>query len=498
MPQTLKVEYEELMARANEIEAALPAIPATNPAAPCALSFVNDAATQLALSADSMRLYLRACEREWRALAKSLRNAAKAYEEVDEGSAEAINAVDGGSSASGVGNGSDRMTANCDPDEDFGGYLPPPPPPPPAFEYPYYEVRQAATAIESGDQGTAFKAFAKEWDNFQREFQKETYRFRPFSSWEGEACAAVELNFEAQRQWIYSMAQLCVSLGNQALRVVDAHKKARVMGDRQTHDYDGKWTVEAEHPTSYEVSQCDYWYQRYVTSYPYYLYMAVSWYESLQQKSETSLNMYIANASLPLPPVNPKAPPAATRISAPPDPNAPGDGTIDPTIPGGWPTGDGTGAPATPMTPMVPPMPGGGMPGAADQPAMDAAMKDALKGKPGLPGGGGVKPAGLGGGGTGVPSMPLQPAVDAEAPQRSTGAAAGSSGPGRGIPSGGGGLGGGMGGAPMGAPGAQGQPNGKGKRPQSDEEAIYTERRPWTEGVIGRRRREVAEAKDAR
>ncbi|MCV7117900.1 hypothetical protein H7I93_11890 [Mycobacterium nebraskense] len=84
MPETLKVEYEELMARANEIEAALPPIPATNPAGPCALSFVTDAATQLALSADSMRLYLRACEREWKALAKSLRNAAKAYEEVDE------------------------------------------------------------------------------------------------------------------------------------------------------------------------------------------------------------------------------------------------------------------------------------------------------------------------------------------------------------------------------------------------------------------------------
>ncbi|KKC04065.1 PPE domain-containing protein, partial [Mycobacterium nebraskense] len=422
MPETLKVEYEELMARANEIEAALPPIPATNPAGPCALSFVTDAATQLALSADSMRLYLRACEREWKALAKSLRNAAKAYEEVDEESAEAISAVNGGSSASGVtpgsGNGNDQMAVNGDPYEDFGGYLPPPPPPLPSLEYPYYEVREAATAIESGDQGTAFKAFAKEWDAFQREFQKETYRFRPFSSWEGESCAAVEQNFELHRQWIYSMAQLCVTLGNQALRVVDAHKKARVMGDRQTHDYDGKWTVEAEHPTSYEVAQCDYWYNRYVTSYPYYLYMAVSWYESLQQKSETSLNTYIANASLPLSPVNPKTPPSATRISAPPDPNSPEDGTFDPNIPGGWPTGDGSGAPATPMMPTLPMTPGAGMPGTADQAAVDAAMKDASKGKPGLPGGGGLKPAGLGGGGAGVPSMPLQPAVDAEAASR--------------------------------------------------------------------------------
>src|ERR1700761_8060123 len=145
MTQTLNVEYEELMARAAEIERALPAIPASNPQGPCPLSFVGDAATQLAMSADSMRLYLKACEREWRTLAKSLRNAAKAYEEVDEGSANSMNAVnfDGSGSTSGAGAG-DGVSALCDPDEDSGRYLPPPPPPPPPFQYPYYEVRQAA------------------------------------------------------------------------------------------------------------------------------------------------------------------------------------------------------------------------------------------------------------------------------------------------------------------------------------------------------------------
>jgi hypothetical protein len=43
----------------------------------------------------------------------------------------------------------------------------------------------------------------------------------------------------------------------------------------------------------------------------------------------------------------------------------------------------------------------------------------------------------------------------------------------------------------MGAPGA-GQNQAKGKRAQQDQEALYTEERAWTEGVIGRRR-----AKDA-
>ncbi|GLE52934.1 EspB family ESX-1 secretion system-associated protein [Mycobacterium montefiorense] len=494
MPQTLKVEYEELIARANEIEAALPPIPATNPAAPCPLSFVNDAATQLALSADSLRLYLRACEREWRALAKSLRNAAKAYEEVDEESAEGINAVNGDSSVGTAGAGNGKMTVNCDPDEDFGGYLPPPPPPqpPPSFEYPYYEVRQAATEIESGDQGTAFKAFAKEWDTFQREFQKETYRFRPFTSWEGESTSLVEENFEAQRQWIYAMAKLCVTLGNDALRVVSAHKKARVLGDElTTSPVDGTWTVEAEHPTTYEVSLCDYWYKYYTTKSPYYLYMAVSWYESLQLKSETSLNTYIANASLPLTPVNPKMPPTATRIAAP-DPNAPGDeeGTIDDPFGGGG-GGGGGGLPAAPMMPMLPTMPGAGMGGAPDQAAMTEAMKDAMKGKPGGPGGG-LKPASLGGGGGGVPSMPLQPAVDSEAASRPAGASPGAAATGRGMPGAGGAAGGGMGGgmAPMGGAG-QGQNQGKGKRVQSEDESLYTEERAWTEGVIGNRPRKT-------
>ena len=88
---------KELMARADEIDQPLPAIPAVNPPGPCELSFVKDAATQLALNIDSIRLYLKACEREWGVLATSLRNAAKAYEEVDEGSADAINSAMPGS-----------------------------------------------------------------------------------------------------------------------------------------------------------------------------------------------------------------------------------------------------------------------------------------------------------------------------------------------------------------------------------------------------------------
>jgi hypothetical protein len=48
-------------------------------------------------------------------------------------------------------------------------------------------------------------------------------------------------------------------------------------------------------------------------------------------------------------------------------------------------------------------------------------------------------------------------------------------------------MGGGMGGMPMGGQGAKGE--GKGKRVSSDDDALYTEERAWTEGVIGNRPR---------
>ena len=127
MTQTMNVEYQELMARADEIEAPLPTLPLGNPQAPCSLSFVRDAAVQIAINADSLRLYIQACQREWKSLAKSLRTAAKAYEEVDEGAADDINAInmDGTSGSSAKMASEDgSMSLMCDPD-----YIPAPPPP---------------------------------------------------------------------------------------------------------------------------------------------------------------------------------------------------------------------------------------------------------------------------------------------------------------------------------------------------------------------------------
>jgi ESX secretion-associated protein EspB len=496
MTQTLNVEYQELIARANEIEQPLPAIPSTNPPGPCEISFVKDAATQLALNADTMRLYLNTCEREWKTLAKSLRDAAKAYEEVDEGSAEAINSAmsgSGGTSASADG----QMSVMCDPNGDFfgDGYLLMPPPPPP-FQYPYYEVKTAAKQIEAGDQGIAFRAFAKEWDAFQRTFQKETInRFRPFTSWEGEARTAVEANFDQQRRWVISMVGLCNELASQANAVVDAHKKAALVTHKHAQD--------DEHPTTEEIALCDYWYKYYVTN-NYNADDAILWYQNLQAQSEEALSRYVRNAQLPLSPLNPDRVPLAARFDAP-NPNdgngrgGDGDTPFDPNDP--FNRGD-LPSTVTPGMPSVPSIPSAGMPSTPPTPdiaKLDQALKDS-KGSGGLPKGVGLKPASFGGGGVGMPSMPLQSATGAGA---TAGAAAvpGGGATGRGIPipaayAALGGGGGGMG-MPLGAPGAQGRDAGKAKRVQSDQESLYTEERPWTEGLIGNRPRKASAEKQA-
>ena len=119
-------------------------------------------------------------------------------------------------------------------------------------------------------------------------------------------------------------------------------------------------------------------------------------------------------------------------------------------------------------------------------PPTDGVLGGVGTGSPKLPAGGlgGMRAASVGGGG-----VPLQPPVAAEA----AGSAAGRGGPNLGGA-------GAMGGAAMGGRGGMGMvppmagQGGKGedskaKRAQQDEEALYAEDRPWTEAVIGNRRR---------
>jgi ESX-1 secreted protein B PE domain len=494
MTQSLDVEYQELMARADEIEAPLPKLPIGNPQAPCNLSFVLDAAVQIALNADSLRLYIQACEREWRSLAKSLRNAAKAYEDVDEEGAEDINAIN----MDGTSGSAAKMLSADKNDEtlfeaDYTPIVTSPPPPAP-FEYPYYEVRQAANDIVSPDQGTAFKAFASDWNKYQLAFQQLAYRFRPFLRWEGDARDAVESNFAAHKTWVLGMANHCTTLAKQAQAVADAHQRIKPTGNWPggNSEWDVEWGEEGEHPAPYEVWQCDWWYQYYTQTKSSYLYMAIDWYKKLQKKSETAISTYISYAGIPLPALNPTAPTGAYVIEPPKPDDGGGDTPVVPNVPDtpSDPWANMPTTPTTPTLPTLPTLPTAGMGGTPSTPDAQAMVDDAMK-KAGLSKGGpgGVKPASLGGA-AGMPRMPLQPATGGDAAPRpaAAGPGAGTAGLGKAQP-GAGGMGGGMGGMPMGGQGGKGG-EGKGKRVQGeDDDSLYTEERAWTEGVIGNRPR---------
>src|SRR5258708_18668466 len=109
------------------------------------------------------------------------------------------------------------------------------------------------------------------------------------------------------------MAKLCGDLAQQADRVVDVHKKATA-----TTGYNNEDALGGAHPTTYEVSQCDYWYRFYVEhNYREYIASAIDWYEKLQASSESALKYYIQYANIPLKPLNPDAPPKGTVIKPP-------------------------------------------------------------------------------------------------------------------------------------------------------------------------------------
>jgi len=466
---TLNVEKEELLARAFELEAPIAGIPSDYPHPPCALALVITAAEQLDWSANQMRRYLGVGERERQRLAESLRNAAKAYEEVDESAAQAINDETSLSvSAATIGLGDDDLDALS---------LDNTPAMTPIGDPEYADYKTRAWELEKGDQGAAFRDFAEAWEAHRQALLEATERFRPFDHWESDAAQAVEANFEQHRTWLYRMAELCTTVANQARNVVAAQRWAH-----EEHVWwDGGGTVTPRQLKFRDLEEMDFTYSSNYSKDPNLRSWYLKRFAELQQQSETVIDGFAGKASLPLSAVNPLKPPIAHRI----DPPGEKDGTGGDNGGGGdkfpWDEGlpDPTGMPSVPSA---------GAPGMPDGSTLTDALPDAMAQAPGVPTGSGVKPASVGGGGAGVPSMPLLPwhtAVDPESMSRPAPA---------GRPVGmpampGGAMGGsGMGGmAPMGgAPGAgTDQGAGKSKRANKDDKSLYTEDRPWTEGVIG-------------
>lgn len=475
MAEMLKVEYDELMARAAELEVPLPVPPQQNARPPCAISFVENSGTQLDYSAGAIRESIKRAEQEYLILAESLRNAALAYEEADQAAADALT----------TGSSSTPESASTPPAQKTGRdeHLPTPPETP-GYDG-YYDLRKAIADIEAPDQGPAYTAFERTWNSYVLALQSDAVmqRFRPFEYWEGQSAEAVEANFEQQKKYLIQLcSSYCYQIAGQAKGVVDAHK----------------WAVTV-HPTSYELSIADFWYDEYgkrgdITRQAEVL----SWYVDMQERSETVLADYNQRAALPLALVYPSTPPAAVTIKAPLQiPDNAGE-IIRGAIGGVVDSGTGVANPGalasqlgnTNIADTVSSL--SNMASSQTDPAADPFAQPAAPlptGVPGLSTGGGVKPASFGGGG-GMPSMPLQGSSDAEAGSGgSTRPAAGGvgAGPGAGgAAAGRGAMGGGM---PMGAGAGQGQGKDSKAKRYGDAEDIYTEERPWTSSVIGVRRR---------
>ncbi|MCV7121987.1 secretion protein EspB, partial [Mycobacterium lacus] len=370
-PQTVTVDQQEILNRANEVEAPMAVAPTDVPAAPCALTAAENAAQQLTVSADNMRLYLQAGARERSRLATSLRNAAKAYGDVDEQSATALNS-DGGTveaeSAGGAGGDSSaglqdtpKVAAAGDPD--------------------FTSLKAAATKLESGDQGASLANFADGWNSFNLALQGDLKRFRVFEKWEGDAATACEASLDQQKEWVVHMAKLSAAMAKQAQYIAQLQVWAR-----------------RSHPSLADITKLEE-----LSKDPAYKDQAIKLYAEYQSKSEQVLSEY--NTKADLEPVNPPKPPPAIKIDPPPPQQEQG------LIPGFlMPPSDGSGGTPSGMTPMAPMAPTAGAGGGGLTPDTAAELTSAgREAAASLPGDLSVKAASLGGGGGGggAPSMPL-------------------------------------------------------------------------------------------
>lgn len=483
--QTLNVEYDELMSRADELEVQIQGLPAENPKAPSSLAHATGAAQQLALSSADMRYYMGKAHQEWRILAESLRNAAKAYEEVDEAAAESMTSE---TSMAAVAVGTTGITDAeleafmVSATAETGAVVEPLPT--------YYPVTQAAYDIADPDQGLAFDNIANEWLAYRDALIAAAPRFWPFEYWDGSATDAVEANMEQHRSWLFTMADLCVKIANQA-RTVAATQR---------------WALPL-HPTVEQIKAIEDGWIQYQTDPALQKYWPQTKVEfemklaAYQQQSEEILAEYASRASLPLSPAKPSAVPSSVKLPAPtpppagggdePEDDAPDDQEQFPDIPA-----EDVPVDETPAEDEWSPSSPSGSAGDTASGLPDTSTDEIapLTAPPVMPAsamGAGVQPAsvglGRGGSGGGISSMPLQPRMgDVAAPEPSAGRHAAPSGAltGGRAPAGMGGMG-----MPMG--GGQGGQNqsGKTKRAQHTDDVLYKEDRPWTASIIGNRRR---------
>ncbi|WP_422662270.1 PPE domain-containing protein, partial [Mycobacterium marinum] len=210
----LAVDPSEIVARATEVEAPIADPPGGAVLAACALDPAVAGATQLALSAESMRAYLQSGAQARQRLAQFMRDAAKAYEQIDEGAATALGTDGHGIGAPPVPAGTDLAPVALSDTLTVA-----------AAKYPpdFTELKTAAQQLNKPDQGVSLKQFAHDWNAYNLTIQQALGRFRDFENWEGEAATAVQAAFDQHRDWLRLMARLSTTMAKQASGLEQAH-----------------------------------------------------------------------------------------------------------------------------------------------------------------------------------------------------------------------------------------------------------------------------------
>jgi hypothetical protein len=520
----LSVELDELLNKAKQLEAIRfrEPFPLDKPSAPCQVAEALDATQQIGDSHDSIVACLEDADKQLAELVDALREAAKDFEEYDEAAAEAFNDdTTVPTTAEGTAK-ADTSPVTFD-TTNYGG----------SWADSQTDVLVRARQIyETGDQGASMQTYAAALNKYA-EYLNDLASLTAspflvhFKEWEGSSADVANASLDAWVEPLKGLSADCATLAKHALNLRDAYQSILT---EKSIDYPINIDGSEEIPRLQNAHKVDekgqYWYHPRPPTVEWIDRVAKGgqddlWavYSELTAIAAASAIFTLGTSYAILGAVAdykgqaPKIYKAAQKVSDDAMANfrtKAGFGStttfdqLTPTWRGSNPGNSnssnnnnnnnnnnsntsGTEA-RLPTTPTMPTLPSD-VP--SDVPTDTSVPTDGVVGGVGagsskLPAGGlgGMRAASVGGGG-----VPLQPPVAAEG----AGSAAGRGGTnlgGAGALAGGAAMGGrgGMGMAPMAGQGGKGE-DSKAKRAQQDEEALYAEDRPWTEAVIGNRRR---------
>ncbi|KUH94364.1 hypothetical protein [Mycobacterium sp. IS-3022] len=496
MGEVQRVDPVELTRQSTEMQSQNWHNPATEAVVPPdALPSSAAAVANLNDNAQSLLGFQRWAEAENQRIAEMLQIAAEAYTEVDETYGRVIEDPERRAAVDAIA-------------------VPAPSTPPPPLPTPvgapqsldadgYSDVHKTQADLSAGDDGASLKTAMLQWSVAATRIRGNAPR-PPAGDWEGAAADAAYARMAEFGGWLAQLAEGWRELAESAAKVLEAHNNARsehtgihseyVTLETQLRQLAAQMTPSNSVATHNEMAKV----QKRM--------------QELQQRSDEVRRQYASDATFS--PVRPAMPSHGDAGGAA---LAGGGG-------GGQPGGDRTGMAETAAAALGQPQkatagrqpgggPRGGAPAGGGAPSSGGAPTGgsgagaaAPSGPPGgapstpkLPtdpslrpaaaSGGGGSGGGAGGGGGDMPATPMSAPVTAEtvAPAPTTPAAA-STAAGPSADRTAGAMGAGM--APMGhgAGAQQGQEKRRDPRLAPDED-LYTEDRPWTEAVIGNRRR---------